>query len=178
MIINDKKLDEILEKLNTIEKRITDIETNVWIIAKFQETENSLDSLFSEVIKLLSKIDSVNAADLQRKFNIGYTRAAGILNQLIQNKYIENVGDHNKKRKVIKENLDKLKTKDGQYSKDPLFPKAVEIVKQYKEVSASLIQRRLSIGYVRSARMLDQLEEDGIIGPIEGSKPRKVLKKA
>lgn len=177
MIINDKKLDEILEKLNTIEKRISDIEANVWIIAKFQSTENSLDPLIGEVIVFLSKIDSVDAADLQRKYNIGYARAARILDQLIQNKYIEDTGNHNQKRKIIKQNLNKLKGKDGEYSKDPLFPKAVEIIKTNDTASASLLQRKLIIGYARAARLLDQMEEEGIVGPAIGSRPREVLKK-
>jgi S-DNA-T family DNA segregation ATPase FtsK/SpoIIIE len=59
--------------------------------------------------------------------------------------------------------------------KDELFEEAVRIVCQYDRASASLLQRRLSIGYARAARILDQLEEAGIVGPGEGSKPRDVL---
>lgn len=59
---------------------------------------------------------------------------------------------------------------------DPLLPQAKELVKQYDYASASLIQRRLMTGYARAARILDQLETQGIIGPGEGAKPRKVLK--
>ena len=58
---------------------------------------------------------------------------------------------------------------------DPLFKEAVEIVTQYERASASLLQRRLSIGYARAARILDELEERGIVSPAEGSKPREVL---
>lgn len=59
--------------------------------------------------------------------------------------------------------------------KDQLFEDAVRVVCQYDRASASLMQRRLSIGYARAARILDQLEEAGIVGPGEGSKPRDVL---
>lgn len=59
--------------------------------------------------------------------------------------------------------------------KDSLFEDAVRVVCQYDRASASLLQRRLSIGYARAARILDRLEEEGIIGPGEGSKPREVL---
>ncbi|MFN4212405.1 MAG: DNA translocase FtsK [Microgenomates group bacterium] len=62
--------------------------------------------------------------------------------------------------------------------KDPLFAKAVEIILQYDKASASLLQRRLSIGYARAARLLDQLEAAGYVGPAEGSKPREVIKRA
>jgi len=58
---------------------------------------------------------------------------------------------------------------------DDLFKSAVEIVCQYDRASASLLQRRLSIGYARAARILDQLEAAGVVGPADGSKPREVL---
>ena len=60
---------------------------------------------------------------------------------------------------------------------DPLFEEAVEAVTQYERASASLLQRRLSIGYARAARILDELEARGIVGPAEGSKPREVLRR-
>jgi S-DNA-T family DNA segregation ATPase FtsK/SpoIIIE len=62
-------------------------------------------------------------------------------------------------------------------AKDPLFDKAVEIIMQHDKASASLLQRRLSIGYARAARILDQLEQAGYVGPAEGSKPREVIKR-
>ena len=58
---------------------------------------------------------------------------------------------------------------------DPLFAGAVREVCQYDRASASLLQRRLSIGYARAARIIDQLEATGVVGPAEGSKPREVL---
>jgi len=58
---------------------------------------------------------------------------------------------------------------------DNLFREAVEVVCQYDRASASLLQRRLSVGYARAARILDQLQAAGVVGPPEGSKPREVL---
>jgi DNA segregation ATPase FtsK/SpoIIIE-like protein len=58
---------------------------------------------------------------------------------------------------------------------DELFEQAVEVVVQYDRASPSLLQRRLSIGYARAARLMDQLQEAGVIGPPEGSKAREVL---
>jgi len=60
---------------------------------------------------------------------------------------------------------------------DPLFEDAIEVVTQYERASASLLQRRLEIGYARAARILDQLEVRGIVGPADGSKPREVLRR-
>jgi len=58
---------------------------------------------------------------------------------------------------------------------DELFDQAKEVVVQAGKASASLLQRRLRIGYARAARLLDLLEEKGIIGPADGAKPRKIL---
>lgn len=63
----------------------------------------------------------------------------------------------------------------GAEGKDALFEEAVRVVCQYDRASASLLQRRLSVGYARAARILDQLEQAEVIGPGEGSKPRDVL---
>lgn len=60
---------------------------------------------------------------------------------------------------------------------DELFEEAVRTICQYDRASASLLQRRLRIGYARAARLLDGLENAGIVGPGEGSKPRDVLVK-
>ena len=58
---------------------------------------------------------------------------------------------------------------------DPLLPEAKEVILRARKASASLLQRRLRIGYARAARILDLLEEQGIIGPGDGAKPREVL---
>jgi S-DNA-T family DNA segregation ATPase FtsK/SpoIIIE len=59
--------------------------------------------------------------------------------------------------------------------KDDLFEEALRVVCRFERASASLLQRRLKVGYARAARILDQLERSGIIGPAEGSKPREIL---
>ncbi|UCC72386.1 MAG: DNA translocase FtsK 4TM domain-containing protein [Gemmatimonadota bacterium] len=59
--------------------------------------------------------------------------------------------------------------------RDPLFRRAAEVVVQHQQGSTSLLQRRLKIGYGRAARIVDQLEHAGVVGPPEGSKPRDVL---
>jgi S-DNA-T family DNA segregation ATPase FtsK/SpoIIIE len=58
---------------------------------------------------------------------------------------------------------------------DPLFDKAVEIVRTFKKASASFLQRRLGVGYNRAARMVELMEEMGIVGPQQGSKPREIV---
>jgi len=62
--------------------------------------------------------------------------------------------------------------------KDEFFEDAVRTVCRYERASASLLQRRLKVGYARAARIIDQLERAGVVGPAEGSKPREVLIKS
>ena len=58
---------------------------------------------------------------------------------------------------------------------DPLFEEAKALVLETQKASASMIQRRLSVGFNRATRLMEELEEAGVIGPAEGTKPRKVL---
>lgn len=64
---------------------------------------------------------------------------------------------------------------DGGERSDELLPKAIEIVVDQQMASTTLLQRKLKLGYARAANIIDALEEKGIVGPFEGSKPRKVL---
>ena len=63
----------------------------------------------------------------------------------------------------------------GEDGKDILYAQAVDVVLDTKQASVSMIQRRLKLGYSRAARLIDQMEEDRIVGPFEGSKPRMIL---
>ncbi len=58
---------------------------------------------------------------------------------------------------------------------DEMLPQAVEVIFETKQASVSMLQRRLKLGYSRAARIVDQMEEIGVVGPFEGSKPRKIL---
>ncbi len=58
---------------------------------------------------------------------------------------------------------------------DEMLPKAIEVVIEAQSASTTLLQRKLKLGYARAARIIDDLETSGIIGPYEGAKPRKVL---
>lgn len=64
---------------------------------------------------------------------------------------------------------------DGDGPADEMLPKAIEVVVEAQSASTTLLQRKLKLGYARAARIVDELEQRGIIGPYEGSKPRRVL---
>jgi S-DNA-T family DNA segregation ATPase FtsK/SpoIIIE len=64
---------------------------------------------------------------------------------------------------------------DARDEGDELLPAAVEVVLESGQASVSMLQRRLKLGYSRAARLVDQMEDRGIVGPFEGSKPRQLL---
>ncbi|MBQ4347677.1 MAG: hypothetical protein IJC39_04455, partial [Firmicutes bacterium] len=63
----------------------------------------------------------------------------------------------------------------GGEEEDEFFERAVELVVEKEKASASMLQRQFRIGYNRASRLLEDLENRGIVGPEDGSKPRKVL---
>ena len=63
----------------------------------------------------------------------------------------------------------------SEQSEDELYDEAVQIILRSKQASTSLLQRRLKVGYSRAARLLDDMEARGLIGPADGNKPRKIL---
>ena len=76
--------------------------------------------------------------------------------------------------------LEKINTSDetvgtGHGDCDELLPQAIELVVEMGQASTSMIQRKFKVGYARAARIIDQMEERGIVGGFEGSKPRQVL---
>jgi len=77
--------------------------------------------------------------------------------------------------KAEKEGEDGTGSEQGAGERDPLFRQAAEVCIQNQLGSTSLLQRRMSIGYGRAARIIDQLELAGVLGPANGSKPRDVL---
>jgi len=64
---------------------------------------------------------------------------------------------------------------DGEEEYDEFYAQAVAVVKETRQASISMLQRRLRVGYNRAARMIEVMERDGIVGPSDGSRPREVL---
>ncbi len=73
--------------------------------------------------------------------------------------------------------LEEIANPSDHNADDQLLNQAIELVKQHDMASASLLQRRLAIGYARAARILDQLTERGVVSSSNGAAPRKVIQK-
>ena len=78
-------------------------------------------------------------------------------------------------RVVDKGRSDDDEGSDDEYMPDEFLDKAIQLAHSYSKLSTSLLQRRLRIGYPRAARLIDQLEEQGVVGPSDGSKSRDVI---
>jgi S-DNA-T family DNA segregation ATPase FtsK/SpoIIIE len=87
----------------------------------------------------------------------------------------ESLPDFERQTISIEEIEKKVISLDENMEDESLLKQAIQIILEANKASTSLLQRRLKIGYARAARLLDLMEEKGIIGPQEGSKPRKVL---
>lgn len=145
-------------------------------------------------------IDSVGAEKLLGNgdmlyYPVGIPKPIRVQGCFLSDKEVENVVTHIKNQAqsvydddVMKE-IDKnaantgskkkdISSSDGDSEEGPadeMLPKAIEAVIEAQSASTTLLQRKLKLGYARAARIVDALEERGIIGPYEGAKPRKVL---
>lgn len=79
---------------------------------------------------------------------------------------------------VYEESILRAETKSlniAERERDALFDEAVRLILESNQASVSILQRRLMLGYARAARLIDSMEQEGIVGPYQGSKPRKIL---
>ena len=119
-----------------------------------------------------TRVQGTFVTDEEREEVVNFVKQQGLAN------YARDVQEE------IERSLDKGKTAEKEASDsgdgedsglDEMFEEAVEVVLESKMASVSMLQRRLKLGYSRAARIVDQMEEKGIVGPFEGSKPRAVL---
>lgn len=125
-------------------------------------------------------------------YPVGYPKPVRVQGCFVSDTEIENVVDFIKNKQQPMEYDDNImkeierqatveKKKKGDRGADsiddvdPLFNDAVDCVLDAGQASTSYLQRRLKVGYSRAARLVDELEDRGIVGPLEGSKPREVL---
>lgn len=94
--------------------------------------------------------------------------------------YIKGMGTESNYDEAFVKEVESVKSEEGgeqeegEFS-DELIPKAIELALEYEQISISMLQRRLKVGYARAARLVDELEVNRLVSPADGSKPRQVL---
>ena len=78
-------------------------------------------------------------------------------------------------KNAISDNSKSSDSKVSDGNMDPVMSEAIKCIIEAGQASTSLLQRRLRIGYARAGRLIDEMEQMGVVGPYEGSKPRQVL---
>lgn len=132
-------------------------------------------------------LDQVGAEKLLGRGDMLYMPIGASKPERIQGAYItvdevENVVDWVKKQKeadydeeMIPQAGDEEEDSKSEEPDDEYYQQAVDLVRRQRQASVSMLQRRFRIGYNRAARLIDEMEDHGVVGPSEGSKPRKVL---
>jgi S-DNA-T family DNA segregation ATPase FtsK/SpoIIIE len=83
--------------------------------------------------------------------------------------FLENGGEEEQEVSAV------VREGDNGSERDDKYEEAVRVVVEHRSASASLLQRRLGVGYNRAANLIEEMEAKGVVGPAQGSKPRKVL---
>ncbi len=142
-------------------------------VAQKTDSRTILDAIGAD--KLLGKGDMLYLSPSSSKLN----RAQGAwtsddeINAIVDHYKMQGKPDYENKitEKIVSQKPD-LPEQDED---DELVTQAIEVIRQTRRASTSSLQRRLRIGYNRAARLMDQLEEQGVIGPPQGSEPREIL---
>lgn len=140
--------------------------------------------------KVASKVDSRTVLDMNGADKLlgkgdmlflkpGESKLIRIQGALVNDKEIEKVVEFIKGQAepvydeaILKE---QQKSSLGGGEKDELYDEAVRVIMESNQASVSILQRRMRLGYTRAARIIDMMELDGLVGPFEGSKPRRIL---
>ena len=140
--------------------------------------------------KVASKVDSRTVLDMNGADKLlgkgdmlflrpGESKLIRIQGTLVKDLEIERVVDFIKAQAepVYDEEILKERHKGSSASgeKDELYDEAVRVIMEGNQASVSILQRRMRLGYTRAARIIDTMELEGLVGPFEGSKPRKIL---
>ena len=115
------------------------------------------------------RVQGTWVSDEERENVVGFIKQSG------ESQYSEEVMGEIEKATIEKSSGDKSMNESGGNDYDELLPQAVDVIFETGQASVSMLQRRLKLGYSRAARIVDQMEQMGIVGPFEGSKPRAML---
>lgn len=164
------------EDIKRLEQKIDEIKEMVQKLSEKEEYEDgAFDELYDEAEQVVIEERKASTSFLQRKLGIGYSRAVALIDAL-EDAGVIGAGNGAKPREVLKKSTDakvRIEADD-----DEMYEEAKKIALEAGKISTSYLQRKLGTGYARSARLMDMLEEQGVIEVGSGARPRKVLKKS
>jgi DNA segregation ATPase FtsK/SpoIIIE-like protein len=180
-----EKMDKVLEKQNS---QFTDV------MIQLKETRNEIyekndqaksfedgdmdgtdDEMYENAKEVVIASGKASTSFIQRKLGIGYSRAAKLMDTLEEQEVIGPANGATARQVLIKSDTI---VPDMNEETDDLYEAAKEYTIKLKVVSTSMIQRALGVGYSRAAKLIEMLEEKGVIGVANGSKPREVIVQA
>jgi DNA segregation ATPase FtsK/SpoIIIE-like protein len=146
---------------------------------------HSSDPMLKEVVKVIINADKASASLVQRRLRVGYARAARLIEILEKNEIISK-SDGARPRSVLVKDADKamgiLNRKNNKpvntvADSENMYALAVKVSLDAGKSSASFLQRKLNIGYARSAKLIELMEENGVISLFDKQNPgpRKIL---
>jgi S-DNA-T family DNA segregation ATPase FtsK/SpoIIIE len=140
--------------------------------------------------KVASKVDSRTVMDMNGADKLlgrgdmlfiepGASKPTRAQCSLISDKEIERITNFIKAQRApeyVNGILDiQKRTNFKKFDKDEVYDEAVKLILESRQASVSVLQRRLGLGYTRAARLIDMMEDEGLVGPYQGSKPRDIL---
>jgi DNA segregation ATPase FtsK/SpoIIIE-like protein len=177
-----EKIDKVLEKQNS---QFTDVmiqlkETKDEIYEKNDQAKSfedgdvdgTDDKMYENAKEVVIASGKASTSFIQRKLGIGYSRAAKLMDTLEEQEVIGHANGATPRQVLIKsDNI----VPDVDEDTDDIYDAVKEHVTKLKVVSTSMIQRSFGVGYSRAAKLIEMLEEKGVIGLANGSKPREVI---
>jgi|APMI01.1.fsa_nt_gi predicted HTH transcriptional regulator len=144
---------------------------------QIDEADNE-DSFYEDAIKIVKESGKASTSLLQRRLRIGYGKASRLIDRLEKNAII-GPAEGSKPRVVLDETKNKIEFigQDDSYNQQSMYEEAVRVCIDYRKASTSFLQRRLKIGYSRAAKIMELMEENGIVSAADPNqaKPRTIL---
>ena len=139
----------------------------------------NMERLYEDAKQLVVRRGKVSTWFLQHELEIGHGQAAKLIERLEEDLIVSAAEGARPRRVLVTDAAElELSEDDESESEDELYQEAKVLAGEMGRVSASYLQRKLGIGYARAARLMDRLQEHGIIEGGDGAKPRKVIASA
>ncbi len=167
--------------------RLTKLEIAINELTQHSNEPSAIDEhqLYIAARALVVETEKASTSMLQRVLRIGYSRAASLIDTLEENNVIgpqdgsrprEVLIDRDELSNIEDEENDEESETDQFSDTDELYEDAKKAVIEAGKASTSYLQRKLRIGYTHASRLIDLLEERGVVGPANCSAPREILK--